>query len=178
VTARRFPTPNGLAGREIIAKDVEDDHLAYVERLRRSMRGAIGFARRRQAKKAEPVPVDISLDELMEILHRQDYRCAITGLRFWSGSAVAYGPAIPSLDRMSARRGYTRSNIRVVLLGVNGLRGAGSDDDMLMIARAVVENGPGRHSALQGAGYRLRALLAAGQRLPVGQSQRGRQIRR
>jgi len=51
-----------------------DDHLAYVERLRRSMRGAIGFARRRQAQKADPVTVDISLQELMEILHRQDYR--------------------------------------------------------------------------------------------------------
>jgi hypothetical protein len=113
---------------------------AYIERLRRSMRGAINFARRRQALKASPVVVDVTLDELMEILRRQNYRCAISRLPFWCGSMVAYGPTIPSLDRMRASEGYTRSNIRVVLLGVNGLRG--SNDDMLLIARAVAENGP------------------------------------
>jgi hypothetical protein len=43
---------------------------------------------------------------------------------------------------LQASIGYTRSNIRVVLLGVNGLRGSGTDEDMLMIARAVVKNGP------------------------------------
>ncbi len=106
------------------------------------MRGAIGLARRRQAKKANPAVVEVTLDEIMEILRRQNYRCAITGLPFWCGSAAAYGPTIPSIDRMHASDGYTRGNVRVVLLGVNGLRGSGSDDDMLMIARAVVKNGP------------------------------------
>jgi hypothetical protein len=115
---------------------------AYIERLRRSMRGALNFARRRQALNASPVVVDITLDELMEILRRQDYRCAISRLRFWSGSAVAYGPTIPSLDRMRASEGYTRHNIRVVLLGVNGLRGSGTNEDMLLIAEAVVKHGP------------------------------------
>jgi hypothetical protein len=86
--------------------------------------------------------VDITLDELMEILRRQNYRCPISRLPFWCGSTVAYGRTIPSLDRMQANRGYTRSNIRVVLLGVNGLRGGGTNEDMLLIARAVVKNGP------------------------------------
>jgi hypothetical protein len=71
---------------------------AYVDRLRRSMRGALDFARRRQAKKASPVVVDVTVNELMEILQHQGYRCAISGLPFWSGSTVAYGPTIPSLD--------------------------------------------------------------------------------
>ena len=115
---------------------------AYVDRLRRSMRGAIGFARRRQAKREMPAPVDLTLDEIMEVLRRQNYRCAISGLMFWSGSTVAYGPTIPSIDRLTSALGYTRDNVRVVLLGVNGLRGAGTDDDMMMIARAVVQNGP------------------------------------
>jgi hypothetical protein len=124
------------------AADVDTADPAYIERLRRSMYGAINFARRRQAKKASPVVVEITLDELMEILDWQDYRCAISRLPFWCGSPVAYGPTIPSLDRIQASKGYTRSNIRVVLLGVNGLRGSGTNDDMLLIARAVMKNGP------------------------------------
>lgn len=124
------------------AADVDTADPAYIERLRRSMRGAIGFARRRQALKASPVVVDVTLDELMEILRRQNYRCAISRLPFWCGSTVAYGPTIPSLDRMRASKGYTRGNIRVVLLGVNALRGSGTNEDMLLIARAVMKNGP------------------------------------
>lgn len=122
--------------------DSEVADTAYIDRLRRSLRGAIDFARRRQAKKASPTVVNITLDEIMEILRKQNYRCAISGLPFWCGSTAAYGPTIPSIDRIHAPGGYTRSNVRVVLLGVNGLRGRGSDDDMLMIARAVVKNGP------------------------------------
>jgi len=122
--------------------DTDTTDPAYIARLRRSMRGAIGFARRRQALKASPVAVDITLDQVMEILHRQKHRCAISRLPFWCGSAVPYGPTIPSLDRIQASEGYTRSNIRVVLLGVNGLRGSGTNEDMLLIARAVVKYGP------------------------------------
>ena len=114
------------------AADMDTADPAYIERLRRSMRGAINFARRRQAKKASPVVVDITLDELMEILDWQGYRCAISRLPFWFGSPVAYGPTIPSLDRIEASKGYTRSNVRVVLLGVNGLRGSGTNEDMLL----------------------------------------------
>ena len=78
----------------------------------------------------------------MEILRRQNYRRAISGLPFWCGSTVAYGPTIPSLDRMHASGGYARSNFRVVLLGVNGLRGSGSNEDMLLIAQTVVKKAP------------------------------------
>jgi hypothetical protein len=129
---------------ELPTTDADAADSAYVERLRRSMRGAINFARRRQALRASPVVVDVTLEELMEILRRQYYRCAISGLPFWCGSTVSYGPTIPSLDRIRASEGNTRSNIRVVLLGVNGLRGSGSNEDMLLIAQAVVKNGPKR----------------------------------
>ena len=54
------------------AADVDTADPAYIERLRRSMRGAISFARRRQALKASPVVVDVTLDELMEILRRPE----------------------------------------------------------------------------------------------------------
>ena len=150
------------------AVDVNTADPAYIERLRRPMRGAIGFARRRQALKARPVVVDVTLDELMEILRRQNYRCAISRLPFWCGSTVAYGPTIPSLDRIRASKGYTRSNVRVVLLGVNGLRGSATNEDILLIARAVVKNGPKatqertRHEGARKAWATRRAAAASG----------------
>ena len=43
---------------------------------------------------------------------------------------------------MQANKGYTRSNVRVVLLGVNGLRGSGTNEDTMRIASGVVKYGP------------------------------------
>lgn len=124
------------------ATNISTTDSAYIAQVHRSMLGAIRFAQRRRPLKAKPVVVDIRLDEAMEILRRRKYRCAISRLAFWSGSIACYGPAIPSLDRMEANRGYARGNIRVVLLGVNGLRGSGTDEDTLRIAQAVTNNGP------------------------------------
>jgi hypothetical protein len=59
-------------GDKITAKGVDDGDAAYVNRLRRSMRGALNLARRRQAQKQSPVVIDITLEGLIEILRRQD----------------------------------------------------------------------------------------------------------
>lgn len=123
-----------------------------VRRLRKSMRQAISDARRRQAKKLKPAPVDVTVDEMMSILARQQYKCALTGLPFW-GCGVQFGPSIPSIDRIRARDGYTADNVRVVLLGVNGLRGAGTDEDLYRIARALIAYRP-RAAAFKAAAAR------------------------
>jgi hypothetical protein len=89
MTKRRPCRAAGSPGRNRLeTKNVERDLIraanidpAYVDRLRRSMRGALDFARRRQAKKASPVVVDVTVNELMEILQHQGYRCAISGRR-------------------------------------------------------------------------------------------------
>lgn len=112
----------------------------YKARLRTSVRGAIAFARRRQAIKASPVTVDLTLEQGMELLRRQGYRCALTKLPFWSDSADRFGPTLPSLDRINPDGPYSASNIRIVLLGVNGLRGRGTDQDMYRIAHALLAN--------------------------------------
>ena len=122
-----------------------DNEQAYRDKLRGSMRGAIDFARRRQQKRQqagkEPADITLTLSEAMALLQQQDYRCALTRLAFYSLSGGSYGPSRPSLDRIRHAGPYSLDNVRVVLLGVNSLRGAGSDSDMYVIAQALARKG-------------------------------------
>jgi hypothetical protein len=115
-------------------------------RLRVSMRGSINFATRRQAVKAAKgrptVQVTVTVEQLMEKLRVNDYCCALTGLPFWDDDADRFGPTIPTLDRMDCDGDYSDANVRVVLLGVNGLRGRGSEADMYRIAKALTDRAP------------------------------------
>lgn len=76
--------------------------------------------------------------ETVEILERQNYRCALTGLEFWSGSKGSFKPRSPSKDRIRADGPYTADNVRIVLYGVNALRGNGTDDEMYEVAAALL----------------------------------------
>jgi hypothetical protein len=118
--------------------------IAYRKRLRASMAGSIDFARRRQAKRLREgrgtVEVTVTKDELLETLLRQNYVCALTGLRFWTGTPESYAPRAPSLDRIAKNGSYSAENIRVILHGVNALRGTGTDDEMYEVALKLLEN--------------------------------------
>jgi len=106
------------------------------------MRSAISLARARQTKRAAQgkpaVAVTITLDELMAKLAKHGYCCAISGLPFYEDAADRFGPSCPSLDRIDVDGAYSNENLRVVYLGINSLRGRGSDADVLRIARAIV----------------------------------------
>src|SRR5689334_3183446 len=123
--------------------DPQHDKL-YLDKLRTSMRGAIAFARRRQAKRQlkgyVPAEVTLTLAEAMDVLKEQDYRCALTKLLFYSLSGESYGPSRPSIDRLEHSGPYSRGNVRIVLIGVNSLRGTGTDADMYVIAEALLAN--------------------------------------
>jgi hypothetical protein len=108
------------------------------------MAGAVNLTRRRQALRAEQgrpaVVVTVTVDELMAKLAENGYCCALTGLPFYEDeSGGSFGPSRPSLDRIETDGDYSADNVRVVYRGVNGLRGCGSDADVLRIARAIVE---------------------------------------
>ena len=64
--------------------------------------------------------------------------CAITGLPFQSNKQKGPWPFSPSIDQIKPGLGYTKENARFLLWGVNALKGAGTDEDMLTIAEAIV----------------------------------------
>lgn len=63
--------------------------------------------------------------------------CAITGIPFSPGVGVIC-PLSATVDRITGKKGYHAHNCRLVLHAVNALRGAGDDEQMLRIAKAIV----------------------------------------
>lgn len=68
-------------------------------------------------------------------------RCALTGLPFSNTSGLGPGPKrlAPSIDRINAKKGYTQSNCRFVLLAINSFKHDGTDAQMLALAKALCE---------------------------------------
>jgi hypothetical protein len=65
-------------------------------------------------------------------------RCEVTGLEF-DGIATGDRTAFtPSIDREMPEQGYTPNNCRMVVWGYNSAKGAGTHDDVMVIARALV----------------------------------------
>jgi hypothetical protein len=118
--------------------------LTYERRLLRAMRNGIRDALARESKKAHPARVDITVEQMTEMLREQGNRCALTGLPFWSDeNQRPYGPMAPSIDRIDPDGDYTLDNVRVVLYGVNAMRGRGTNGDMYRIAQALIDAMPG-----------------------------------
>ena len=65
-------------------------------------------------------------------------RCAVTNIEFVLSTSRSPYLFSPSIDRIVPSLGYTPENSRFVLHAVNALKGAGTDADMLAIAKAIV----------------------------------------
>ncbi len=66
-------------------------------------------------------------------------KCELTGIPF-----VVEGKHgkffSPSLDRIDPKLGYVDGNCRFILFAVNTLKGVGTDEDMMLVARGLVAN--------------------------------------
>ena len=65
-------------------------------------------------------------------------RCEVTGIEFVLSTGRHPYLFSPSLDRVIPALGYTPDNSRFVIHAVNALKGAGTDQDMLRIAKAIL----------------------------------------
>jgi hypothetical protein len=113
----------------------------YRAKLRRKVPGLIRSAKERaatdEAKGKPSVAVELTVDQVMTKLAANNYRCALSGNQFWDDDGGSYGPTCPSLDRLVHKGPYDDENTRVVLLGINSLRGEGSDEDVYRLAEAL-----------------------------------------
>lgn len=84
--------------------------------------------------------VDIDVDCLVDLYNEQEGKCALSGLEMDLGYISTRNPKVCSIDRINNDNPYTKDNIRLVMLCVNHFKLTMSDDDMLHIAKNIVEN--------------------------------------
>ncbi len=91
-------------------------------------------AKARAAKKR--LPFDLTIQWARTIYTG---RCSLTGLEFkiYTGSQGSFSP---SLDRIDPALGYTQRNCRFILAALNLMKLNGRDEEMLLIARALVSS--------------------------------------
>lgn len=67
--------------------------------------------------------------------------CEVTGLPFnlnADGRGMGYKKAFaPSLDRTDSNKGYTQDNVKVVVWSYNAVKGTGSHDEVMQLAKAL-----------------------------------------
>ena len=86
---------------------------------------------------------NLSREDLLEILEKQNYKCAISGLdltcklekgiKFWSNASV---------DRIKAGDSYTKDNIQLVCRAVNSWRSDMPLETFIEVCRAVANHNP------------------------------------
>lgn len=68
-------------------------------------------------------------------------KCALTGVTFdLNRDRKEPNPMGPSLDRIDPTQGYLKNNCRFILQCINSFKGRMSDEQMLTVARIMIEN--------------------------------------
>lgn len=82
---------------------------------------------------------DLDLDFVLPKLRHG--RCEITGVEFdFTVLGKRANPLCPSLDRIIPKKGYVRSNVRMICFVVNVMHHDWDDDLLLKMSRLIVEN--------------------------------------
>lgn len=97
--------------------------------------------------KADNLPYDLDKDWILERLNEINWKCELTGLSM-SPRKSALNREKPgtgfqwdsiSVDRLDPKSGYIKSNIRFVLNQINVFRQDHTDDQMYMLAKALLD---------------------------------------
>ena len=84
---------------------------------------------------------EIGAADLSEMLERQRYRCAVTGLKFIEARRDGQywrHPYAPSLDRINSAGGYVLGNVRLVVAAANIAMGEWGEAVFYRIAEAAL----------------------------------------
>lgn len=85
------------------------------------------------------LPCNITVKYLTDLWKEQQGRCAVSGLEMaWRQGRLL--PTSMSVDRIVAALGYVKGNVRLICFAFNSFRGSGTDEDMIRMAKALIEH--------------------------------------
>lgn len=95
----------------------------------------------------------LTREVLMEVLRRQDYKCALSGKTLTCILSVGDGPCRTnaSIDRIVAGGSYSKDNIQLVCKAINSFRNDMPVNEFVEWCRAVVETKGAFHHAHEAA---------------------------
>lgn len=107
--------------------------------LRYSVSSAFYNAKRRCDNKG--IPFELVYSYIDTLVEESKGKCAISGLEFKkSGISGVNCPRSPSIDRIIPSVRYVKGNVRLILHGLNSLKGSNeTDHDLIEICKAVSE---------------------------------------
>ncbi len=92
------------------------------------------FGRWKAGAKSREYPFTVSIDNLQDILEKQDFKCAYTNIEmlcpktFLEKREMTSSPYLVSLDRIDNDLGYIEGNVQFVCVWANKARGAYKDE--------------------------------------------------
>ena len=92
--------------------------------------------------KVKRMPFTITEAEVLQMLHQQDYRCALSGIRFDTqtfGESTRTKPLKPSIDRIDCTLGYVSGNVRIVTVSVNVALSNWGEEALMKMVRGIYE---------------------------------------
>lgn len=110
----------------ISAKQLKSGNKRYCSKRCRAMANVFNLLISTLKGRAKKKKVDFNLDAVFieELLNKQNYKCAITGvsiiLRHSYQGTTIYDSA--SLDRIDSTKGYMKDNVQWVVLGINYMK--------------------------------------------------------
>lgn len=136
---------------------LQDYHRAYAGKLSPEQREKYAETRRRREKsspkntfyrmlfsaaKRRPTKNIATVDDLMEMFEAQKGLCAISGVKMdWASNRQGKKLATSiSLDRIDGSKGYEKENLRFVCWQVNLFKNCWSDQEMLTMAKRIVNH--------------------------------------
>ncbi|MGN6775971.1 hypothetical protein [Rhizobium sp.] len=98
------------------------------------------LARAKQRARKRGLEFDLATDDIIELLGKQDGRCAVSGMQFDIRRHPRKGAKRPfcmSIDRIDNSQGYIRTNVRITTVIVNTALLNWKQDDFRMMCLAV-----------------------------------------
>lgn len=89
---------------------------------------------------------NIDRDYIEWAIESQDFRCAMTGIKFDVAPYPSAGkrPWAPSVDRIDRAKGYTRANVRIICAAANLAMNVWDESVLVAVAEGIVGMRQGR----------------------------------